>query len=66
VKNPRTAAAGVRRVEEFSDILKISEDCRKECMQGPSWRLKVVRKLRRDKAFKLVEEKHWKFVPWSV
>jgi hypothetical protein len=23
-------------------------------------------KLRRDKAFKLVEEKHWKFVPWSV
>jgi hypothetical protein len=25
-----------------------------------------VRKLRRDKDFKIVEEKHWKSVPWSV
>jgi hypothetical protein len=25
-----------------------------------------VRKLRRDKAFNFIEEKHRKFVPWSV
>jgi hypothetical protein len=62
VKNSRTAAAGGRRVEEFSDTLKISEDFHKECVQGPSSRLKFVWKLRRDKAFKLIEEKHWKFV----
>jgi hypothetical protein len=56
----------VRRVKEFSDISKISEDCRKECVQGPSSRLKFVWKLRRDKALRLIEEKHWKFMPWSV
>jgi hypothetical protein len=28
--------------------------------------VKIYEKLRRDKAFKLVEEKHWKFVSWSV
>jgi hypothetical protein len=34
--------------------LKVSEGCRKECVQGPSLKLEVVRNLRRDKSFEAI------------
>jgi hypothetical protein len=37
----------------------VVEDCRKECVQRTSLRLKAIEeKLRRDKASKSIEEKH--------
>jgi hypothetical protein len=44
----------VRRVEGIQH-LEVSESCRKECVQESSLRLRVVRKLRRDKAFENIE-----------
>jgi hypothetical protein len=44
----------VRRVEGIQH-LEVSESCRKECTQESSLRLRVVRKLRRDKAFEAIE-----------
>jgi hypothetical protein len=35
--------------------LEVSEGCRKECVQEFCLRLRVIRKLRKDKAFELVE-----------
>jgi hypothetical protein len=44
----------VRRVEGIQH-LEVSESCRKECVQKSSLRLRVVRKLRRDKSFEAIE-----------
>jgi hypothetical protein len=35
--------------------LEVSEGCRKECAQESFLRLRVIRKLRKDKAFEIVE-----------
>jgi hypothetical protein len=44
-------------VHRFEGIqyLEVSESCRKECAQESSLRLRVVRKLGRDKAFEDIE-----------
>jgi hypothetical protein len=55
VKHRRTAAAGVRRVEGIQH-LEVSESCRKECVQEFSLRLRVVRKLRKDRPSNSAEE----------
>jgi hypothetical protein len=44
----------MRRVEGIQH-LEVSESCRKECMQESSLRLRVTRKLRRDKSFEAIE-----------
>jgi hypothetical protein len=47
--------------------LEVFEGCRKECVQESFLRLRVIRKLRKDKAFEIVEGQvqgscDWKFV----
>jgi hypothetical protein len=44
----------VRRVERIQH-LEVFEGCRKECVQESFLRLRVIRKLRKDKAFEIVE-----------
>jgi hypothetical protein len=50
----RLLLQSVRKVEEHS-TLQVFGGCRKECVQGSSLRLEVVRKLRKDKAFETIE-----------
>jgi hypothetical protein len=53
-KHLKTTVAGVRRVEGIQH-LEVSESCRKECVQESSLRLRVVRKIRRDKSFEAIK-----------
>ena len=67
-----TVATGVCRVEGIQH-LEVSESGRKECAEESSLRLRVMRKLRRDKSFESIEgsirswcissdSRHWRFV----
>ena len=44
----------MRRVEGIQH-LEVFEDCRKECAQESFLSLRVIKKLRKDKAFEIVE-----------
>jgi hypothetical protein len=57
---PKTVAAGVRRVKR-TQHLEVVENCRKEYAEN-LFEFESVRKLRRDKTSKSVEEKHREFV----
>ena len=55
----------MRRVEGLQH-LDVVEGCHKECVQESFLRLKVIRKIRKDKAFEVVEEQCRKDVSGSV
>jgi hypothetical protein len=54
----------VRRVERIQH-LEVFEGCRKECVQESFLRLRVIRKLRKDKAFEIVEGQCREVVTWK-